>query len=403
MSVASPITGEIPNEELPEARPIVPRAEALACVIGTMDLVRPLGRAGIRSAVVARPGSRSRYSRFTAAVVDWIDPWKEPAALVDRLVAFGRSQPTAPVLYYEGDWDLLLVSRYRTRLSESFRFVVPEAELVEDLVDKGRFAVLAERLGLPVPPSRRLSAAGGGPDEIRLRFPLVAKPITRQKATWGRLAGNAKALAVENRRQLDDLWRAIAATGEEVLVQERVPGPETLIESYHVYVDSGGDVAGEFTGRKLRTYPEGFGFSSALEITDSRAVRQLGRAVVGKLGLRGVAKLDFKRGADGALNLLEVNPRFNLWHHPGAEAGVNLPAIVYADLTGVPRPAASAARAGVRWCHVGRDARARGSAGVPLGHWLRWLLSCEAKSAIALDDPMPVIQGTLSRFGRRAS
>ena len=44
------------------------------------------------------------------------------------------------------------------------------------------------------------------------------------------------------------------------------------------------------------------------------------------LGLRGVAKLDFKRTAAGELVLLEVNPRFNLWHLPGAVAGVNLPA-----------------------------------------------------------------------------
>jgi D-aspartate ligase len=400
MSVA---TDDIARAELPAPRAIVPRGAALACVIGTMDLVRPLGLAGIRSAVVARPGSRTRYSRFTAAVIDWIDPWKQPEALVDRLIAFGRSQQDRPVLYYEGDWDLLLVSRYRDRLSEWFRFVVPAPELVEDLVDKDRFRVLADRLGLPVPASRRLTPAGEGPDAVDLRFPLVLKPITRQIATWGGLAGNSKALAVEDRRRLDALWPAIAATGEDVLVQELVPGPETLIESYHVYVDDAGEVAAEFTGRKIRTYPERFGFSSALEITESAAVRELGRSVVRRLDLRGVAKLDFKRDPDGRLKLLEVNPRFNLWHHPGAVAGVNLPAFVYADLTGVPRPAASHARPGVRWCHVGRDVRARSAAGLPFARWLRWVLGCEARSALAMDDPMPVLQGTLMRFGRHAS
>src|SRR6266480_5798567 len=72
--------------------------------------------------------------------------------------------------------------------------------------------------------------------------------------------------------------------------------------------------------------------------------------LVRRLGLRGVAKLDFKRAPDGQLYLLEVNPRFTLWHHLGARAGVNIPALVYADLAGLPRGRVLQARAGVRWC-----------------------------------------------------
>src|SRR5438552_14967871 len=102
----------------------------LACVIGTMDLVRPLGLAGIRCAVVARPGDAIRYSRFTTTVLPWADPGSEPERLLDLLMRFGESQSARPVLYYEGDWDLLLVSRERERLRRVFRFVVPGAELV---------------------------------------------------------------------------------------------------------------------------------------------------------------------------------------------------------------------------------------------------------------------------------
>jgi len=130
------------------------------------------------------------------------------------------------------------------------------------------------------------------------------------------------------------------ALGQDVLAQELVPGPETRIESYHVYVDRSGTIAGEFTGRKIRTLPATCGHSTALEISDAADVRAEGRALAEKLDLRGVAKFDFKRGPDGRLHLLEINPRFNLWHHLGAAAGVNLPAMVYADLTGLPRPRA---------------------------------------------------------------
>lgn len=185
-----------------------------------------------------------------------------------------------------------------------------------------------------------------------------------------------------------------------LVVQELIPGPETRIESYHVYVDQRGEIVGEFTGRKIRTIPPEFGHSTALTLTDAADVLMLGRSLTAALGLRGVAKFDFKRGPDGRFNLLEVNPRFNLWHHLGAVGGVNLPALVYDDLVGRPRAAPLAqARAGVRWCKVPHDRPAAKAAGVPLWVWLRWALRSEAKTVV-WDDPMPVAYGFYREISR---
>jgi predicted ATP-grasp superfamily ATP-dependent carboligase len=96
-----------------------------------------------------------------------------------------------------------------------------------------------------------------------------------------------------------------------------------------------------------------------------------------------------------------VNPRFNLWHHPGARAGVNLPALVYADLVGLPRPSAQAARPGVRWVYHAHDARAARRQGVPVHRWIPWAISSEAKAVVALDDPLPAVMGGLARVGAR--
>jgi predicted ATP-grasp superfamily ATP-dependent carboligase len=99
--------------------------------------------------------------------------------------------------------------------------------------------------------------------------------------------------------------------------------------------------------------------------------------------------------------LLEVNPRFNLWHNPGARAGVNLPALVYADLTGTPRPEVRPARAGVRWCNVVRDWRAARSQGVGLPRWVAWALSCETSYPATWDDPLPLLAPGIMRLARR--
>ena len=371
----------------------------LACVIGSMDLVRPLGLAGVRCAVVVAKDDVAAHSRFTRAVIPLADPAREPDVLLQRLVDFAASQPQPPVLFYGTDADLLFASRRRERLREVFRFVIAPEDLVEDLTDKSRFEVIARRLELPVPPSQRLLASTASPGDLGLRFPLILKPVAGKPGGWRALAGGAKAMRADSVEQLRRLWPRLQDENLEVMVQELVPGPESRVESYHVYCGTGGEVVAEFTGRKLRTRPAEYGETTALEITDAPDLAALGRDVVTRIGLTGIAKLDFKRDAAGRLHLLEINPRSNLWHPAGARAGVNRPALVHGDLTGRPRPPVGTPRAGVRWVYHVHDAPAARRAGVPLHRWIPWALSAEAKSVVALDDPRPMLSGALMRLG----
>jgi D-aspartate ligase len=377
-----------------------PAPQALACVMGDMDLLQPVAAAGIPCAVVTRPGVPSLYSRFTQVRLPWDDFSQNPEALLDALLRFATAQSERPVLFYEEDAQLLFISRYRDRLAPAFRFVIADAALIDDLLDKARFQALAQRFGLPVPQARHFHPVAAEPDDLDLAFPVVIKPLTRLER-WNETFGLRKALEVENPDALRALWPQLLDAGIDLLAQELIGGPEARIESYHCYVDNRGGIAGEFTGRKIRTYPVSYGHTTALEITDAADVRQLGRNIVERLGLTGVAKLDFKRDAAGTLHLLEINPRFTLWHHPAAVAGVNIPALVYADLTGTPRPAAAVARPGVRWCRAWKDLPAARASGISLLTWLPWALGCEAKSALSWSDPMPVVRSTLHRLMAR--
>jgi len=365
--------------------------------MGDMDLIRPLGLAGIPCAAVCAPDEPPRFSRFTSATVPRHDAWREQDAQVDDLLAFGRRQPLPPILYYAGDPELSIVSRYRDALGEVFRFVVADAVLVDDLMDKARFSDLAERLALPVPRTQALRPRDPASAELSLSLPVMVKPITRDADIWRPIAGEKKALRVDTAEEFERVWRRLAAGGVDALAQEVVPGPETLIESYHAYVDGTGAVAAEFTGRKIRTFPPEYGHSSALTTTAAEDVAALGREILRRIGLRGLAKVDFKRAPDGQLRLLEVNPRFTLWHHLAAVAGLNIPELVYADLAGLPRPAVGTARPGVCWSMPWRDAAAARASGVAPVPWLVWTMRCEAKSHISLDDPFPFLGGLVWR------
>jgi D-aspartate ligase len=377
--------------------------EQLVCVIGEIDLVYALALAGLPSAIIAKPNALACHSRSTREIIGWIDPWVSPEHLVERLVEWGDAREAPPVLFYDGDWDLLLVSRHRDSLAKSFGFVVPDAELVEDTMDKERFQALADRLDLPVPRAVRLEPGAEWNGELSaLRFPVVLKPLTRQHATWKGVT-DAKAMRAESRSALDGLRPLLDAAEMPVIAQEEIPGAETRIESHHAYVDSTGAIAAEFTGRKLRTYPATYGYSCALEITDAPDVATVGREILERIGLRGVVKLDFKRTPEGALKLLEVNPRFSLWHYPGARAGVNIPEIVHCDLTGRPRPPRRRARAGVRWISPHRDRVASRSQGIGLARWLVSTLSAEAIHGFRWSDPMPFVHGAAQAVRGRLS
>jgi CelD/BcsL family acetyltransferase involved in cellulose biosynthesis/predicted ATP-grasp superfamily ATP-dependent carboligase len=371
--------------------------QAVACVMGDMDLLQPLAEAHIPCAVVTRPGVPSLYSRHARARLAWEDFSQNSEALLDAMLRFGRAQPERPVLFYQEDAQLFFVSRHREQLAEAFRFVVPEASLVEDLVDKARFAALAKRLDLPVPASRQFHPIAAESDDLDLRFPVIIKPLTRL-GRWNDVFGLRKAVEVRDAESLHALWPQLTDVGIDLLVQELIPGAETQVESYHCYVDNSGSTAAEFTGKKIRTYPLSYGHTTALEITDIGDVRSLGRDIVQRLCLTGVAKLDFKRDPAGKLHLLEINPRFTLWHNAAAVAGVNIPALVHADLTGAPRPKASRATAGTRWCKPWNDFPAARGSGVSLAEWVTWTLRCESKSVLSWRDPMPAVRSTLHRL-----
>lgn len=174
-----------------------------------------------------------------------------------------------------------------------------------------------------------------------------------------------------------------------------MPGPESRIESWHAYVDAQGVVA-DFSGAKLRTFPQAYGESIWLQITDKADVRAEGRRAAAALGLKGVCKIDFKRAPDGTLWLLEVNARFNLWHNLGAAAGVNLPAMVHADLSGLPRPIPGTCVRASTWVETRELLRGMTAEGEHARAWLAAVASSTTRSTGAWSDPMPLARGLLA-------
>lgn len=366
-------------------------------LLGDLDVATPLRDAGHDVTIVRPGGDPVRHSRLGVRLLPRPDGEE---ALVRTLVE-AADRATAPtVLLVQDDHDLALVSRRRDALAQHLGLALPSHARVLALLDKAAFAELAAEHDLPVPPSQIVHTAR--PTSLRLSLPVLLKPLVRHADRQHDGFGTGKALLAHDATELQAMLTDLGSTYERVLAQQHIPGPERRVETYHAHVASDGTVLAEFTGRKLRTSPRTFGYSTALVTTDAADTRVLGRQVVARLHVRGPAKVDLKRDADDRLWLLEVNARSNLWHRLGAVAGCDLPAVAVADLIGSPLPATTTARAGVTWSLQPRDLQMALQEGQDLLTYLRWLARCDAVSGLRWSDPSPFLRGTLPAHARAA-
>jgi predicted ATP-grasp superfamily ATP-dependent carboligase len=381
-----------------------------ACLLGDVSMVRALGRTGIPVAIATTDRSdKCTRSRFCNDVIP-IPGWQhDPQETLSALTRWAATRDAKPVLFYQTDLDVVWLSRCRDRLSKSFRFVLPDGQLVEDLVDKARFYEQSANWGIPIPETRILDNTHSIEAQCAdwNSFPSILKPISRT-AAWHHAVGKGnKALHIRDEVELQSVLRKLNRDSGFLILQAAVSGGEENVVSYHAYVRKDHEIGLQFTGCKIRTSPRQYGLSTYLEITDDEEVLELGRSIVEKIDFHGVLKIDLKRDDhSGKLFVLEINPRFNLWHHPGTVAGVPIPEAVYWDCVDPSKAiATSKARPGVRWMVPMSDISAfgeyRDAGEISAIRWLYQLLTVDVDEGFLFSDLNPAVHDIMEMMHRR--
>lgn len=359
-------------------------------LLGGLDIVRALGRAGI-PVIIASSERRtpSMASRYCAGVIE-LPPFSDRKAVLRELVLAGQRLAahygTTLPLFYDNDDRLALVQDFRLTLAPCFKLLLNSPELGAALLDKARFQALAERRGLPVP--RRIDwnslAAEPGPVLVKPKLRTGWERSRIQQQLFGG-EGKARIFASGAEAAADPLLAELAA---QLSFQEYVAGGDDAIRSFHGFAAPGGEVLAGFVGRKIRTFPPLTGDSAYVRLEDNPAIEALGRDIAARLQLAGVFKMDFKHE-----RLLEINTRFNLWHYVGAMNGVNLPAIAHQWLTQGRRPEPRRAATRYRWLSLRYDFRAGRALGLGARQWLGSLLEApKVYELFAWTDPMPFVR-----------
>jgi len=382
-----------------------------AVIVGALNLVRALGFGEFPVIIATSMANETAFSsKYLDRSYEIPGPTNTPYEFIQSLQAIGNElTPVRPVLFYNGDADLLAISRNRDVLSNYYRFNMPPPDVVESLVDKSLFFNYMEKYDLPTPKTVLIGNEKFRDTNIVNDFilPVVVKPVSRvgwfDSSLARKFGKGGKAILVTSRKELRAIITASMAQEIGIIIQEHIIGDETFVVSYHSYVDNDGNILGEYSGRKHRTYPNRFGKSTCVEVCDIPDVLLTGRKIIEKTGLIGVSKIDFKRCPEtGQLYLLEINPRFNLWNYPAAVSGVNLPLIAYNDIMKIKEQCSYYFKHNTKWIDGELDRRSFKEEGK--GIFLYYissisnLFSNTVYNVWAWNDPMPFVKLVINRF-----
>lgn len=369
-----------------------------------MGIVRSLGREGIR-VILGRESNQvfERVSRYSNEfyLVPGFD--SKPDETLESLTNFGKKFDNRPVVFFNGESDVLFFSKFRNRLSQFYNIVLAEDEMIKDLLNKDRFSILSDKYSLPTPKTFIVNSKDDCKKySVNTGFPVVIKPVKQR--LWHQqniidVIGIHKALLINNQNELDDFLIKYPDEPFDLLLQQYIPGTDNDHYDLHTYIDKSGNEKGTVLGRKIRTYPVHFGIGCYTHYEDLPEVNRLCIDTLSKINYRGVANINLKKHSEtGEFYIFEINPRFSIWTIIDTACGVNLPLLAYNDALDIPTEYLVSHGNPQRWLYFGSDFKAmlgyRKYGELTVWEWLKSYFSYKGKiefHVFAIDDPVPFI------------
>jgi len=339
--------------------------------------------------------------------------------LVDTLRALGPEMGQKAVLVPSTDMSVLVISRNRQALSPWYHVLLPEAEVVEMLVDKPSFYTYAQEEGLPIPRTFLLrSRADAEAAAASLAFPCILKP-SKKTTLWEQHAAGS-VYKVASAAEFLHLYQRASQWTDLLVIQETVEGGEDSLFAVNCYFSADSKPLATFVSRKLRQWPVETGNGCLREEVRNDTVLRETLRLFEKVGYHGLGYVEMKRDErSGEHFFIEANIGRPTGGSAIAEAGgVELLYAMYCDAIGWPLPAQlEQTYRGVKWLFLAEDLQSayhywrRGD--LSLAAWWRSLRGRKTYALLSWQDPRPAlgqlqvalkgaIASITSRFGRRA-
>ncbi|MBL1206355.1 MAG: hypothetical protein D8M58_13190 [Calditrichaeota bacterium] len=350
--------------------------------------------------ITTKNDKRLFYSKSCIKGLTLPNPAKHPEKTLEGLLKIADEYGERLPLFYTNDAQLQLISENYDLFNEKFKVNLPSQEVINAGLYKHIFNGLVKKYDLPIPPTFHRDEIMDGTE---LDYPVIIKPTSRihwfNSQVIKEIGSQQKVLLINSLEEFVYYRDKINAEEIDYIIQKYIPGPESNILSYHSFFDENSEPLTSYCGRKVRTYPYDYGLSCYLALVKDENVIRTSIDMLKKIEFRGPIKIDYKLDEDtGKIYLLEINPRYNMWHYLGAKSGINLPALAYEYHLGNKNISCPTEyRTDIKWLSAFQDFQVfREMKEKNLISSLGWIKSLQGKKiyqTYAPDDLKPVLYG----------
>ncbi len=360
-----------------------------------LGVIRSLGQRGIPCMVIDNHPRSAWFSRYVIRHFRWHSQMDDDA-FVSFLLNIGKKYHLEQwVLFPTQDEVVQLVSCNASQLSQLYRLVTQDWNVVQWANDKRLTYRMAQETGVPCPKTAYPTTE----DELaalEIAFPVIIKPAISVKLQY---ATRLKALPANSRAELLTQYRRALETisPDEVMVQEIIPGDGRTQYSVAVFCQEGRILTG-MTARRTRQYPIDYGLgSSFVEAVSVPILFELAEKLLLHMRVSGMVEVEFKYDQrDQQYKLLDINVRPWGWHTLCIACGLDFPYLQYCAALGLEQPSLpSKPRYDHHWVRMLTDIPAgiqeiRAGMTTPYAY-VRSLFGKTAFSVLDWRDPMPAL------------
>ena len=290
------------------------------------------------------------------------DPEINSRDFLDYLIKMRKDFELKPVLIPSSDKFVLPLNDFASELSEHYYFTMPEDGLLRKLTSKRYSYELAVKYGFPAPKTCFASNKDSLQKFVNeTEFPCILKPEFPESWRAGFLeefCKGEKVIVVNTAEEIFEKYETISRYDDRVIVQEIIPGNDSMLHYFVSYMDRNGNCLGSFTGIKERIAPIHFGSASYVNLVYDEKLKNMSLRWLKDMRFWGLSGVEVKKDKrDNEYKLIEVNPRFGLWDETGSKFGIDVAMMCYKELLGEHQEPVENKNINMRWISLHRDIR----------------------------------------------
>jgi len=317
--------------------------------LGILRCLRVLKKKGVKIGLIG--GNENYGGAYYSNIPDKKLDMGCTSNIVDYLKEIRHNFDDDPALFLSTDQQAIEISERREEIAGMYNLLLPERELLNNLMEKSKFQNLAEQNGWPVPTSMSISTE----DELKnadehIKYPFVVKPY---------LVHSRK---VQNSSDLKLLINELQPINyKSMVVQEWIEGNDTDLYFDLTISNRNYELIARLSGRKIRQYPKYYGTSTACYSTRNDEIDLLTGSILEKIDMVGFCGLEYKYDRiRGRYYIMEPTiGRFDSQIALSYAAGVNLPVLMYEIMNGNDNPVCNGQKNNIYWIDEFRDIKAR--------------------------------------------